>query len=256
MSLLNTFASRTFQGSAKDTFNCGTFTGTSEPVLAGGCTPTDFVSLDTSTDDAVWDNVSDISFASVSKTDDALTCIMRAHRHAIGRKELAVSNGVYVPEDTIWRLPRRSMGTVVPKVRDRITDVENVVWTILEVSRIAATQRYRCVCRDLILVENLRDSILIETPSYTFDTAGIRIKTFTSKYAGLPARVQPITSEIVDERAIRGFKTTHTVIVDRQLSVTNEDRIVLENGRILEIRGYRDPERIDELPQIDAELVP
>lgn len=249
---LDDFRLMTFRGW---TFRAGTFSGAEAPILAPGCIPSDIVTLDTRGDELVWDNTSTVSYASVAKTGDTLYCPVGLHRHAISRKELATSNGVYVPEDTVWRMPRSAL-PVAPKVRDRLTDAEGVVWTVLEVSRIAATQRFRLVCRDLILVENLRDEIIIQTPSYTFDTVGIRIKTFSVKYADIAARVQPISSEIVDERGIRGLKVTHECIVDRTLEdVTNEDRVSF-GGKFYEIRGWSFPERIDELMRLELELMP
>lgn len=210
--------------------------------------------LDFTFDDLVWDNVQTIDHTSVRITGDVTTEIDRAHRHYIGRKELAASNGVYTPDDVIWRFPDRYV-TNKPKPRDRILDADGVTWTILEAWYIFDQKRHRCACRNLILAFDLYDQIDVETPAITYDAAGVATKTWGTLYSQIPSRLQPITADIADERGIRALRVTHNLIVDRVLSVTNEDRVLL-NGTYYEIRGYHNPERIDELLVLDVEIVP
>ena len=277
----NTFAGATFAGDglifpsgrtglqtfAQDTFAAITFApatfgagfgrtpGHRPQVIPIGCVPTYAPNLIFDNDYLVWDNTCTVSYVSVNKTGDQNFCPSGCHRHAISRKELAASDGVYTPDDVVLRIPR-PMLAVKPKPRDRWTDEEGEVFTVLEVGRIVGVQRYRLVCRNLIIAHELNDLIDIQRATITYDSAGVKIKTpWTVVYPQLAARVQPITSETVDERGVRGFKTTHTIILSQEVVVTNEDRVSFA-GRFYEIRGYHNPERIDELPVIDAELVP
>jgi hypothetical protein len=43
-------------------------------------------------------------------------------------------------------------------------------------------------------------------------------------YANLSARVQLESDEIRDERGIRGFVGKYSVIVEKEIAITNEDR--------------------------------
>jgi hypothetical protein len=65
-----------------------------------------------------------------------------------------------------------------------------------------------------------------------------------------------LTQEIVDERLVRGFQGTHAVVVDRQIAVTNQDRIAWSDAtgavQYLDIVGYHNPEQIGELPVVDC----
>jgi hypothetical protein len=53
------------------------------------------------------------------------------------------------------------------------------------------------------------------------------------------------------------MKNVYDIIVEKEVAVTNEDRIYLPwTGQYFEIRRYSNPQRIDELPVILAELMP
>ena len=234
-------------------FAAGLFNNTAGSVLPDPCAPDYTPTLDFSQDYLVWDNIQTVDHTSVRTSGDVVTCIL-GHRHNIDRRELAASNGVYTPDDLIWRLPKPTC-PIRPKPRDLITDAEGRTVTMLQVSYIVDQQRYRCVCRDLILANDLYDTIDVETPTITYTTAGAKVKTWEALYSDIPARLQPITADLVDERGMRGLRVTHELIVGQALVVTNEDRVVLD-GVYYEIRGYHNPERIDELPVLDVELVP
>jgi head-tail adaptor len=256
---LASFKAKSF---ASNSFAAGTFTGinvVADPEQLGPvtidmqCTPALTRTLDFSQDHLVWDNYLTVSYLSVRKSGDQMYCPQRCHKHAISQKELAASDGVYVPTDVMLRMPGNQ--PFLPKPRDRWTDEMGTTWTVLEVARIVTLSRYRLVSRDLILHHDLRDAIDVMTPNYTFDASGIRIKTFTSKYTGIAARVQPISADILDERGVRGLRISHQCIVGQELDVTNEDRVNF-GGKHYEIRGFHNPERIDELQVLDLELVP
>ena len=246
---LQHFGSQSYNGDFWDAAHWGGV-GTTTAV----CTPAYTPNFPTEGEYLVWDNVQTVLHTSVRNTGNVETCVDYAHRHNIGRRELIASNGVYTPDDVIWRFP--SVEAVIrPKPRDTITDSEGTVWTILEVGRNLATYHYRCVCRDLIIAEDLDDLIDIETPAITYDDAGVKTKTWSVLYNDRPCRLQPFTAEIADERGIRGLRITHQIFLAQAVVVTNEDRVSF-GGRYYEIRGYHNPERIDELPVLDVELVP
>jgi head-tail adaptor len=248
MALL-TFASLSFKG---ENWNAVHWGGAGAAVVA--CTPAYTPDLAFDTDHLVWDNVQTVKHISVRTKNSVTTCVDFAHRHAITDREMAASNGVYVADDVVWRLPSAT-ATVKPKPRDTIEDAEGTIWTILEVGRIVGTKRYRCIARDLVIHNDLDDLIDIQTPTITYDASGVKTKTWVLLHEGLSARLQPITSDIVDERGVRGFRTTHQVFLSQEVSVTNEDRVSF-GGRFYEIRSYEKPELITDLPVLNVELVP
>jgi head-tail adaptor len=162
-----------------------------------------------------------------------------------------------------WVLPKPLIndGSTAPKPRDTIRDAAGTDWTILDVSFGRLRQSYQCISRDLVLHADLRDRVNIVRAVITQDAAKGLIRTWTTgPYLNVPARVQPIESMSVDERGKRGFRTAYDVIVGRQMDITDEDRVqwTKNDGSsvTLQILGVRNPERIDELMVIRAEVVP
>jgi hypothetical protein len=276
---LGSFAQRTFSGPPShpsqrpglQTFSCRTFAklgnyaqetfgglpqalgpgGTIPPI---GCIPSYQPTLSFAGDELVWDNRENVSYVSVNKAGDQSYCPANCHRSAITLKELAASNGVYVPRDLVLRIPRSQL-PVTPKPRDRWTDSEGQTFTVLEVGRNVGRERHRLVCRNLVIEAALDDVITVQRASISYDQSGVKQKAWYTLYSNVPARIQPQTAELVDERGVRGLKVSHECILGQVVVVTNEDRVLL-NGRFYEIRGYSMPERIDELMRLELDLVP
>jgi hypothetical protein len=226
-------------------------------------------------DDSVWDNCEQVQVTNTRRPGSMVDVIPRALRRAITMKELTASNGAYQANDEVFLIAARFIQpSNAPEMGDLITPADGQVFTVIGQDFIVQRNVYRFTTRNLAIAFNLQDVIDIQRPAITFDNAGVRIKLWPDNapplpvggsvlYSKLACRVQEIEATITDERGIRGLLKKYTVIVARQISVTNEDRIawtpIGQTGqpvRYLEIRGYHNPERIDELPSIDAEGVP
>lgn len=212
--------------------------------------------LDFSIDFRTWDNVEAVQYRSSRQLAGPFDLIPVAKQRKLTNKELAASGGVYTGIDRVWTIPQAMFSQgIVPKPADVIVDAQARRWTVLQAEAAKQEETWRLTCRDLVLANDLTDSITIERATITYDHSGVAIKTFAPVCVGIAARVQPEHSDIVDERGIRGFKTVVQIIIGQEVSVTNEDRVTL--GAVhYEIRGYHNSKRIDELPVIDCELVP
>lgn len=187
---------------------------------------------------------------------------LHALRLAVTTKEQVASNGVYQGSDVVWHLPAREfVVTTKPKPGDTVTEWDETVWTILEVQHQALSGNWRCVARNLRMAYDLRDIITIETCGTVGNGVGNDValgvtQNWRDRYVNIPARMQPIQDEVVTQRLAKGAQRRYTVFVDRELDVRNDagfDRIRWE-GRLYAITGYRNAERIDLLPEIDAVL--
>lgn len=194
-----------------------------------------------------------------------------AKNRNLTQRELAASGGVYTGLDQVYLLPDALFPPgIICKPGDAIIElaepVSNVMpktrWTVLEFGWTKNRWTRRLTCRDLVLAFDLRDNITIERPVIHYNAAGAPIKRFPSDaqpggialYQSLPARIQLVTKEMADERGIRGLAGKYEVIVGQEVDVTSEDRIILPSGDpYLDIVGYRNAQRIDELPVILAE---
>ncbi len=222
--------------------------------------------LDMSTDYLVWDNVEPILFESTRKAaTPILDAIAVAKVRVLTSRELLRSGGVYNGEDRKVIFPKKLLTTgLAPKEGDVSVRADGSRWTCLEVQFGKWDQTWMLTSRNLVLAADLRDTIDIQRAQISYDAAGAAVKTFpptggSVPYRSLPARVQLLTDEVVDERGIRGFKGTHVIIVGKEVAVTPEDRVAWVSGGktvLFDIVGYHDAQRIDELPKLDCELRP
>lgn len=190
-----------------------------------------------------------------------------AKRRNLTRKEQAASFGTYTAKDRVWLVPAAVMGPgfeikpgdVIVGKRP-LNEFDTDRWTVLEADLGKYGQTWRLTTRNLSLAYELQELINIERPAVSYDAAMAPVKAWPTGpqplggivlYGNLPARPQLLTKEIKDERGIRGLERRYDVIVGRQVAVTNEDRIAWR-GEYLDIIGYRNAERIDELPIIEA----
>jgi hypothetical protein len=200
-----------------------------------------------------------------------------AKRRAMTTRERQASGGAYVSEDVVWLLPTAQVpqgfdakpGDVVVALQDAGKNR----WTVLERGLNRLRNTWRLSCRNLSVVQGLDDEIQIERAQLSYDASGAPVKTFPVPipptapgqpttfsggivlYPRLPARMQPRETQIAEERGIRGPKTIFDCIVSQQVSISTEDRIYY-HGQYYEITGYRQAERIDELPVIECALSP
>lgn len=176
-----------------------------------------------------------------------------AWKRAVSVAEMAASQGVYLKLDKTWSMPKELLADS-PSPGDVITPADGTNWTILDVAEAGALGVWVSTCRNLSLVWGLTDTIDIERPLITHDASGAAVREWSAVYSQLRARVQILTQSESEGRGIFGFESVFTVIVERQLLLTWEDRIKLSDGRYLDLKEYRNPERIEMLPEIGAVL--
>lgn len=215
-------------------------------------------------DDSCWDNCEPVTLEITRHPANRADTIPRAKRRNVRGREKSPSGGVYAGYEVRWHLPARLLAPEVrPKPGDVIIDQDGVRWTVLTVDRNRLGQTWALGCVDLVLANDLRDTIDVEEPTIEYDRAGAAVKRFPSSdpkggrilYASVPARVQQVGQEQEDQRGIRAFLGKYDVIVGKQLAVTFEGRV--KWGSVyLDIKGVRNPERIDELQVLECEARP
>ncbi len=219
------------------------------------------ITLDHRRNYTYWHNTETVKLTSTARRADEQTecMVSNAKKRPLTYKELATSQGAYTGTDRVWLLPQ-VLTTFPPKPGDKITDPAANVWTVLECPQIDLEALYRCTTRDLAIAYQLRDFCDLQVPTFTLDSSSVNVRTWTVKYPSLRCRVQPVQADQVDERGVRGARVTHTIFVEANIDPTdghgNFGRIALADGTILEITGYHNPERIDELPVIDGYRAP
>jgi hypothetical protein len=184
-------------------------------------------------------------------------------RRAPTYKELSASQGVYVGTDLVWLVPfailpsgfRINSPPITPTVGDRITDSNSQNWTILEAMRGKFGQTTRCVTRNLALHYSLVQLATHSRRSTAVNSVGISTPTWTTITSNVPCRVQEIESSVEQIHDGRAMPKRFNIMVETRLAVTAGDRLVV-GGTTYAVTGHRDPDRIDTLQVITAEIVP
>lgn len=249
--------------------------------------------LDMSADYLCWDNVSSVLYEQARAVPSIVDLpplfdgrtgapvpapsrnkplfVETAKRRNLTGRELAASGGVYVAGDQVYLIPAALLPSgFLPKPADVVIElpddsadaVPGTRWTVLNADQNKNRQTHKLTCRNLTLAYDLRELVTIERPALSYDAAGVPVKAFPSDqsnpggvvlYDKLPARAQLITKDVADARGIRGLEGKYRVYVAQEVDVTAEDRVQLNNGLYLDIVGYENAQRIDELPAIIAE---
>jgi hypothetical protein len=210
----------------------------------------------------VWDprRMEAVTFTRVRGGQSGDLQNVQAKRRNLTSREKAASNAVYVGAELVWLLPAILIQGVV-KPGDLITDGDGAIYTVLDTDLQALRSFWRLRTVNLSIAYDLQDQVDVQRGTVVDDGAGTPVKLFPpdggqTLYSAVPARVQPTTEEIRDERGIRGPVVKYDVIVSQSATgISTEDRLLwTARGRYLEIRGIRNPEKIDELPVLECEL--
>lgn len=208
-------------------------------------------------DFAVWDDPEFVQYTSAATNppgDQQLGSIGPVYRLNLNIKEMASSGGVYVSLDRKWVVPNLLVKPRRLKPHDYLLDEDGVRWTVLSADLPPRDPNWNLVCRNLVLVHELNDTVTILTSRNTQDPAGTRIANLTPTYVNVAARIQEQHGEQTDERGQRVTGRYYTVYLDRRVVVSQEDTVADQaTGTIYEIKGYANPDRIDVLMELHCE---
>jgi len=211
-------------------------------------------------DHLAWDNTEAVTLETGRGDAARRSPVAVAKRRNVRVREKSPSGGAYQGFEIRWHLPSRELPEgVVPIPGNVVEDREGVRWTVLTADRNRHAQTHALGCVDLVLAHDLCDRLTVERSHTEYDAAGAAHKRWHTLHTDLPARVQPESSDVHDGHGVRGFQTRYRVVIDRELAITSEDRLVVTLAgevRYLDITGYQQAERIDELPVVLAELRP
>lgn len=192
--------------------------------------------------------------------------LSRTGWHDITLKEQAASRGAYQAGDQFISLGVEELGDTVPGVGWRVTHGETgTVYTVLEVVRANYLGFYRCTGRNLALAAGLTDSVDLQHPTITSDSAAGRSESWSNIRTSISCRVQPDDTLPFDGRGVRAAERKYLVYLDPStgsgstFAATNSagdfGRLVF-GSVYLQIEHYRDAERIGDLPVASCRRLP
>ncbi len=188
----------------------------------------------------------------------ASVSVPMAHRGQVDAAEVEASNGQLRQSDTVWQWESDPATPLVkPPLGSTILDRHLSVWTILAIRLQVMSHKWEAVCRDLAVAAGLNNAITLLQATYTRDSNGEAIATWTAVSEGLRARVQPTdaTAEVQlgADQVKREVRITVEEPIDSDLIAGGVHlRVVDASDRHYIVTGYEQSERIDTLPVLLA----
>lgn len=210
-------------------------------------------------DQLSMDGRESVEYQSTRKAGGVTVTLPNAIQYPITTRELAASGGRYTGSDVVWSLRLAELGDVTPKPADTIIDATAAVWTVLDVAVSRFAGFAKATCRNLAVAFGLEDAVDIEVPTVAAGDTGGRANVWAAKYSDLACRMQPDATESFDARGKDATARRYLCYVARQIDPRSDagdwGRVTFE-GRYYQITGYRQAERIDELPVVECVLNP
>ncbi len=213
------------------------------------------LAMDFSADYVLWDLAEAVTFTASATAGNTNVSVATALRAQPEERERAPSGGVYAGFDLTWYLPGPLLSGHSPKPGDLVTDGSSVPYTVLKTNYDQLDKVWVLYTVDLILANDLRDTVDIYGPTDGQDAGGARVPSFAPVYSSLAARVQEVQGEVATERGKHGTRQRFDVFLTTRVSVTIHHQ-VRKGATIYSVTGWRNPDRIDELMVLNCERVP
>lgn len=210
----------------------------------------------------IWDGLEAVTLTVRKNSGDIDYVLASAKRRVMTNRELAASAGRYTGSDLVWLIPAELLAAGVRiKPADTITEspVKKQTWTVLEASEQTLQTIWKLMCRDMVIAYDLRDLLTLEIPVVGQEDSAARANEWEAAYSDIACRMQPLNTEVFEERGKRTTQTRFDCFISQQVNPWNEDgdwgRVLLsDSGKVYTITGYRQPDRIDQLPVLECVL--
>lgn len=174
-----------------------------------------------------------------------------ALRRGVSVSEAETSRGEYTRSDAVWHFPDADFFDQL-RPGDVIVAAAGDRWTILSASPAAGGGRVRCVARNLAIANGLDRLIDVERAVYEKDDRGAIRAVWSTWRSGLAAKIQSIAAKNTGINGQEATLNEYRVFLAEQLELDHTHRIKGPDGRLYKIVGYKKPERIDALMEIEA----
>lgn len=213
------------------------------------------MTLDFGNDYLLIANPEPVTFTSAGRLTSPAKAITHAFQYPVTVQERSPTGGVYTGATKLWTLPGALLDPVKPKPGDVVTDADGVAWTVLSFTYGQLARSYNLTCLSLALAYKLRRKVSIWPAARTVDAAGGAVTTHGSAAeTNVPASIQEVAATPDTARGKRGRRRQYEIRLATQHLLTEGDQVRDEGGVIYQVTGYREPNRIDELALVTAEV--
>ena len=194
---------------------------------------------------AVCDGLQAVTLADREGDTDA---VAHALRRAVSLREADASDGLYTASDVHWHLPQEEVAGA-PVLGGTITDADDEEWTILATSDDTLGDRWDCICRNLVITEQLNTLVTIQVSTSVKGETGAHEQTWADQQRGVRGRLQREEGQVQSAVGTRQIDPTYKFFFRETIRLTSRHRIVDSDGNRYRVVGYQDPERIDKLAE-------
>jgi hypothetical protein len=197
-----------------------------------------------------------VTYTSVRNSGDRVFENVTAWVHVEETAEAAPSGGVYTACNATILIDRAYPGEgEAVKPGDRVTLSDGTAYTVLSALPLKFNGPWKLRGRNLALAHDLRDTGTLSRPSTAQGAAGRpTLASYTAVAENVACRVQPEGGSAGDVMGRRTIPKRFTTYVGVQVDARAKDRFVA-GGVTYTVVEVRNPERLDQLPQLVLELV-
>lgn len=197
-------------------------------------------------DMAVMDGLETVTVVTGADSEVSASAV----RRAVTTKEAEASNGDYTTADYVYHLPVADL-TFSPLPGGSVTDADTVVGVILDAQKATIKTRWRLICRDLQISEDLTTLVDIELATFVKGAGGAQEETWAVWQSEVRAKLQRVSAMAGVDQNKRDTATTWVMYSETQHLVNRNHRVVNSEGDIFRVLGFHMPDRIDALFEID-----
>ena len=206
------------------------------------------LTFDPSTDfEDVCDGLAAVSLNHRQGESESITAALRRE---VTTREAIASNGKYTTADTRFHFPISSVDAS-PKLGDTIEDADDEYYTILEVQRATISRRFKCVCRNLAVVNGLDSIVTIEKVTYSKGTQGARERAWAT-WRKVKARIQPIAAATEKAAGMQRTMERYAIVCAVDAAIDNSYRFKGPDGTLYQFESFTGSEELGGLQTVEV----
>lgn len=200
-----------------------------------------------------FDIVDGLTEAVIADENGGRSVDMSAVVHPVSFREAEVSDGRYTTSDVAVEFPVTDVtDSIHPQIGGLIT-IERNSWVIIDRVQKSVTGIWRCVCRRLVVRDELDTLITIQQATWQKNSHGIQQATWTDAYSNIRARIQRLQADHKTEARQRHVEAEYEIYCEKQIIVGQNHRVLGPDNTVYRVLGYRQPDSLNGLFTILAE---
>ncbi len=198
---------------------------------------------DVASDLTFADGIESVTFRQAG--DPTPMTIGQALRRGEQSRDRAATLGQQTETEAVWHIPVSLLG-VEPRLGAELIDSAGVRWVVVAVQRQAFGKRWRLTTRSTSLADGVNQRITIQQATWKAGRSGDVQATWHDWRCGIVARIQARQTSVGVENARQEDRTLFTVLIEEDVRLGSEHRIVDAQGVVYRIERVEHAGRLGE----------